>query len=201
MRVSIEKAFQDVRALAILIVLSETGIALTAILVMRAEYQKAMRTIYVMDDNGVSKAHAVSRRDNLPVESRDAVKTFHELFFDLSPDEKAIEDHMTRVYYLSDGSGKKEFDLLNEQGFYKGILDGNVIQEVKMDSIVLDSMREPFHFTYYGTITIKRPSGTFYRNLVTQGYLYLVDRTDNNPHGLLIEHWEVLQNQDLKPKK
>jgi hypothetical protein len=37
---------------------------------------------------------------------------------------------------------------------------------------------------------------TINKLLVTQGYLRNVSRSDNNPHGFLIEHWETLANRD-----
>jgi hypothetical protein len=36
---------------------------------------------------------------------------------------------------------------------------------------------------------------TINRVLVTQGYLRDVARSDNNPHGFLIEHWKTMVNR------
>ena len=33
---------------------------------------------------------------------------------------------------------------------------------------------------------------------ITEGFLRNVARSDNNPHGFLIERWRVLENKDLK---
>lgn len=41
---------------------------------------------------------------NRPVEAREHVRRFHELFFTLSPDKDAIESNVKRALYLADGS-------------------------------------------------------------------------------------------------
>jgi hypothetical protein len=39
------------------------------------------------------------------------------------------------------------------------------------------------------------------RNLITEGFLRNVARSDNNPHGFLIEKWTTIENKDLKTEK
>jgi hypothetical protein len=36
------------------------------------------------------------------------------------------------------------------------------------------------------------------RDLVTEGWLRNISRSDNNPHGFLIERWNTIDNRDLK---
>jgi hypothetical protein len=38
------------------------------------------------------------------------------------------------------------------------------------------------------------------RELVTEGYLKRVPRTENNPHGLLIVNWRTILNKDLEQR-
>jgi len=35
------------------------------------------------------------------------------------------------------------------------------------------------------------------RSLITEGYLRNTLRSDNNPHGFLIEQWRTLENKDI----
>ena len=37
----------------------------------------------------------------------------------------------------------------------------------------------------------------FAQNLITEGNLRNVSRSDNNPHGFLIERWNTIENKDL----
>ena len=43
-------------------------------------------------------------QQNRPVEAREHIRRFHELFFSLSPDKSAIESNVQRALYLSDES-------------------------------------------------------------------------------------------------
>jgi conjugative transposon TraK protein len=149
----------------------------------------------------VLEAVASDKKSNIPVELRDHIKTFHQLFFNLNPDDKAIRATVGRALYLSDESAKKQYDNLRESGYYNNLISANIAKEVQLDSIKLDIEQYPYRFTYYGTEKLVRSSSTIFRRLVTQGYIYdLKEQTDENPHGFMIRNWEILENQDLPPK-
>ena len=81
-----------------------------------AEAQR--QKIYVLDE-GKSLMLALSQdlEQNRPVEAREHVRRFHELFFTLAPDKSAIEGNVQRAMFLSDRSayshyGDLTFDLM-----------------------------------------------------------------------------------------
>ena len=66
-----------------------------------------------------------------------------------------------------------------------------------MDSTILTGKQFPYQFTCYATEKLVRSSGTVYRKLVTQGEVRdIQSQTDNNPHGFLIQRWQILANRD-----
>ena len=70
-------------------------------------------------------------------------------------------------------------------------------------SILCDSIsfnKETMAFTYYGRQRIERRTSVLMRELVTEGFLKRVPRTDNNPHGLLIVNWRTILNKDLEQR-
>jgi len=77
-------------------------------------------------------------------------------------------------------------------------MSGNISQEINVDSVYVDINRYPFYFRCYGTQKIIRPTTIVSRNLITEGFLRNVSRSDNNPHGFLIEKWSTLENKDIK---
>ena len=85
-----------------------------------AEEQR--QKIYVLD-NGKSLTLALSQdlSQNRPVEAREHVKRFHELFFTLSPDKSAIESNIQRALFLSDRSAFNYYRDLSEKGYYNRI--------------------------------------------------------------------------------
>ena len=160
--------------------------------------QRAGDRVYILSSGKALEAFAADRKENLPVEARDHVKTFHEYFFTLDPDERVIQANTTRALYLADGSAKRVYDNLKESSYYAGIIAGNISQAVSIDSIQLDMKLYPFYFRCYATQKITRTTTIVTRSLVTEGYLRNVSRSDNNPHGFLIERWTILENKDLK---
>ena len=94
--------------------------------------------IYVLDE-GKSLMLALSQdlEQNRPVEAREHVRRFHELFFTLSPDKNAIEGNIRRAMFLSDRSAYAHYVDLAEQGYYNRIISGNVNQRVGIDSCLL----------------------------------------------------------------
>jgi hypothetical protein len=66
-----------------------------------------------------------------------------------------------------------------------------------MDSIVVSVENYPYYFRCYAKQQIVRPTSILKRNLITEGNLRNVSRSDNNPHGFLIEHWRTLDNKDI----
>lgn len=154
--------------------------------------------IYVLANGKAIEAFASERKDNVPVEARDHIRTFHRLFFTLDPDEKVIQTNITKALYLADGAAKREYDNLSEGGFYSNIISANISQQINVDSISLDLSSYPYAFRCFCTQRIIRTTSIVSRSLITEGYLRNVSRSDNNPHGFLIERWATLENKDLK---
>lgn len=157
--------------------------------------------VYVLHNGKVLEALAADRRANLPVELRDHIRTFHGYFFSVSPDDGAIKRDMDKALYLADESAKKEYDNLRESGFYNRMIAANISQEIQVDSIALLLDNYPYKFTCFATEKLVRSSGISYRKLVTAGEVRtLEDRSDENPHGFLIQKWQTLENRDLVTK-
>ena len=198
---NIETAFQYMRVYTILI---NTGAFLFSVYVnysANRRVDKAQEKLYILSSGKVLEALASDRKDNIPVEARDHIRAFHQYFFTLDPDEKVITTNITRALYLADGSAKHLYDNLKENGYYAGIISGNVNQEIDVDSIELDIGTYPFHFRCFATQRIIRPTSLVTRDLITEGWLRNMGRSDNNPHGFLIERWNTLENKDVKVEK
>ena len=195
---NIESAFQLVRLFCIVVVLGSLGSMVFVVTRSMRSVERARQTVYVLSAGKVLEALASDRKENIPVEAKDHIRAFHQLFFTLAPDEKAIGANITRALYLADGSAKKLYDNLKENGYYAGIIAGNVSQSILVDSISLDMDSYPFYFRCWATQQIVRPTSVVTRSLVTEGWLRNCGRSDNNPHGFLIERWRTVENRDLR---
>ncbi|WP_447642612.1 MULTISPECIES: conjugative transposon protein TraK [Chitinophagaceae] len=198
---NIDTAFRYVRMFTIVILV---GCLLLSAFVSYKSYELASLTqkkIYVLADGKVLEAYSTDTKENLPIEARDHIKTFHQLFFTLSPDEKAIQSGIKKALYLADGTAKNQYDDLKESNYYTSIISGNISQQIAIDSIALDDTSFPIRFKCFARLTIIRPTTTVERSLVTEGDLRRISRSENNPHGFLIERWLITENRDLNVTK
>lgn len=153
--------------------------------------------VYILANGKAIEAFSAERKDNIGVEIRDHVKMFHHWFFTLDPDEKVIQRNMLLALNLADQSAKKSYDNLKEQGYFTNLISANISQEIAVDSVELNLDVYPYYFKCFATQQLVRSTSTVVRRLVTQGYLRNVSRSDNNPHGFLIQRWETLLNEDV----
>ena len=125
-----------------------------------------------------------------------AIQLFHQYFFTLPPDDDYIRWTLGKAMYMVDGTGMKQKQAMEENGFFSDIVSSSATCTIMCDSIKLDEHSRKF--TYYGTQNIRRRTKSIRRTLITSGELENVPRTQNNPHGLLITHWKTLKNIDLE---
>lgn len=195
---NIDSAFKQIRLFCI-VMLSVSG--LVCMYTIYKSYQlvgSSQQHIYILANGKALEAFSADRKDNIPVEAKDHVKMFHHYFFSLDPDDKVIKSNITKALYLADGSAKIQYDNLKENGYYSNIISGNVSQDVDVDSIVINLNSYPYYFKCYAQERIIRPTSIVTRDLITEGNLRNVTRSDNNPHGFLIEKWTILENKDIK---
>jgi conjugative transposon TraK protein len=195
---NIDTAFRYVRSFTMLVIAGCVLICCFALYKSYSLVSQMQDRIYILAGGKALEAYASNRRDNIPVEARDHIKTFHTLFFTLDPDDKAIQANIAKALYLADGTAKRVYDDLKENGYYAGLISGNVNQTIGVDSVAVDTDQYPYRFRCYATQRIIRPTSITTRSLVTEGALRSVSRSDNNPHGFLIERWNTIENRDLK---
>ena len=195
---NIDTAFKYVRSFSMLVITCCVLICCFTMYKSFSLVSQMQSKIYILANGKALEAYASERKDNIPVEAKDHVKTFHRLFFTLDPDDKAIQATITKALYLADGSAKRAYDDLKENGYYAGLISGNINQTISIDSLMVDINEYPYKFRCYATQNIIRPTSITTRSLITEGALRNVSRSDNNPHGFLIEKWNTIENKDLK---
>lgn len=197
---NIDTAFRYVRSFTMLVVIGCVVLCCFALYKSFSLVSQMQDKVYILANGKALEAFSSDRKENIPVEAKDHVKTFHTLFFSLDPDDIVIKINVTKALYLADDSAKRVYDDLKENGYYSGIISGNVSQTIVVDSVTIDINAYPYQFRCYATQNIIRPTSIAHRNLITEGNLRNVSRSDNNPHGFLIERWNTIENRDLSTK-
>lgn len=160
--------------------------------------QDSRKSLYVIDNGVPILVKQTDELLNRPVEYKSQIELFHRLFFTLAPDDKYIKENVEKSLYLIDDSGKKEYTNLREKGFYNQIISGNSLVTVRADSIKMDLPNRKF--IYYGSQMINRKNTLIIRKLITEGNFEDMIRSPNNPHGVLLRNWRILDNSELSNK-
>jgi len=196
---NIETSFRQIRFFGIVFICLCAGI--TGYSVWKAySFAEAQRhKIYVLD-HGKSLMLALSQdmAQNRPVEAREHIRRFHELFFTLAPDKRAIENNVNRALLMSDKSAFNYYRDLSEKGYFNRIISGNINQTIQVDSIVCDFNTYPYRAMTYARQFIIRESNLTERNLITRCNLVNSVRSDNNPQGFTLEAFDVVENRNIR---
>lgn len=164
--------------------------------------EAARQRVYVME-NGQSIMLALAQEHNInrPAEARHHVRTFLKLLFELEPDETQIEKSVGQATYLGDRqSVLRQYLDFKEKGYYQQLVQGDVRQKLTMElgTIQVDAKNTPYKFRAKGVLSLIRATSITTRNLDVEGYLVESQRTDNNPHGFIVERFKVIDNSDIQ---
>lgn len=173
-------------------------ISLGSIWAAKGMVSDAQKKVYVLDGNVPILVNRSNMEETLDVEAKSHIEMFHQYFFTLAPDDKYIRYSMEKAMYLIDETGLAQYNALKEKGFYGNIMGTSAVFSIFCDSIQFD--KETMAFRYFGRQRIERRTSILMRELVTEGNLKRVPRTDNNPHGLLIVNWRTVLNKDIEQR-
>lgn len=195
---NLENKIKLVMTICVLFLTGCIVISLSSIIIAKGMVDDAHKKVYVLDGNVPILVQRTDMDETMEVEMRSHIELFHHLFFTLAPDDKYINYTMEKAMYLIDETGLAQYNTLKEQGLFNNIMGTSAVFSIFCDSIQLD--KKKMHFKYYGRQRIERRTSIIYRQLVTEGDMRKVPRTENNPHGLLIENWRTLLNKDLEKR-
>lgn len=182
-------------------IVSLSAISFAAVIVIAGFFfsyrmiQDSRRSIYILDNGVPVLAKQTDVLLNRPVEYKAQIELFHRLFFTLAPDDAYIKENIQKSLYLIDDSGKKEYTNLREKGFYNQIVASSSMVSIHADSIRLNPEQKKFQF--FGKQMITRKSSVITRKLITEGFFEDIIRSPNNPHGVMLRNWRIIDNEEL----
>lgn len=196
---NIESSFRQLRLFSIIFLLLCAVVMCYSVWKAYGFAEAQRQKIYVLDD-GKSLMLALSQdlSQNRPVEAREHIKRFHELFYTLAPDKSAIEGNIQRALFLTDKAAFNLYRDLSEKGYYNRIISGNIIQRIEIDEVECNFDVYPYEVTTHARQFIIREKSITERSLVTTGKLQNTVRSDNNPHGFILEGFRVIENRDIR---
>ena len=199
---NIESGFRKTRMLTLTVVTAVCAVAV--ITVDRAvSFARGERDqIFVVDAGGVATAAKASPSGaQKDLEAQDHLVRFHELMFNLSPSSEAIKRNIDRALVMSDRSAYDYWTDMSERGFYQRLVSANISQQIVVDSVRTDLSLYPYEAVTYGKLYLLRESNITAYRFESSCRLVDVERSQNNPHGLMIEKFTVTRNENMGTKR
>ena len=185
----LDKKFKHTRLLTIITLVCFALIAIASTIFTYINVRDFTKRIYVVNKDKQFEAMVADVNHNRGAEIKYQLRRFHELFFTISPDPKAIDANMQRAFYLSDESVKRLYDDMYERNIFRDMIQGNVNQRVHVDSVFVDTSTYPYQAQTLFTISQSRATSNTIRKAISYSTLEDVPRTENSPNGLLIRNY------------
>ena len=198
---NIETSFKKMKFITVLSICAAAVIAVGSVAASGWFLEKSNGTIYVVDKGSAVMASREAADSYRELEAQDHVTRFHELMFNLSPSAESIQRNLDRALIMSDKSAYDYWMDLSERGFYHRLVSANISQEFVTDSIRVDMLVYPHTVTTYGKIYMMRESNITAYQFESSCRLVDVERSQTNPHGLMIERFIVTRNDNLGTRK
>lgn len=196
---NIDLAFKQTRIMAFAVLVFCLIVSTTSLVVAYRTMETSKNRVYVVEQGkSLIAALRTNVAENRPVEAQEHVKRFHELFFTLPPDDDAIKNNINEALFLADESARREYNNMKEKGFFSQLISGSVSLEINVDSVYLNLNVYPYYAKTFATQKVIRETRVTERNLNTECYLRNTSRSENNPHGFIIERWTILNNSDKR---
>ena len=176
-------------------------IALGAVYVSSREGVSKMSNIYVLDKGEVSTATSAPEGSQRRLEAQDHVARVHEYLLNLPPSSEAIKSNVDKALAMSDRSVYNYYQDLSEQGFYQRLVSANISQQFTIDSVKVDMQSYPYAARVWGKLYLMRESNITQYDMSTSCRLVDVERSKENPHGMILEQFRVESNEKVATRR
>lgn len=191
----IDKAFQKTRLIAMLSMGFSFLFCTIVMIIAMTMVTKGKGKIYITNGYGNTlEAYQIAANENRNAEAKAQVRNFHAILYNITPNPKAVKRNLDELLLIGDASVKAFLDKRGD-AYYKKLIASDVEVKYEHDSLNVNTSIYPYKAVQYGKEIVQTNVGFLVKNLVTSCELKEVARTDENPHGLQISNFEVLQNE------
>ena len=198
---NIETSFRRMKFVTTLCMTAAVVIAVGSVMISGKLMQEGNDKIYVVDKGSAVMAARTDEDLYRDLEAKDHVSRFHELMFNISPSSESIKRNLDKALVMSDKSAYDYYMDLSERGFYQRMISANISQEIVVYSIKVNMTGYPYDAKTYGRLFLLRESNITAYSFESSCRLVDVERSQNNPHGLMIEKFTVTKNENLGTRK
>ena len=191
----IESSFKKMKNLSVVAIAASCVFALGACWFAFDFAQKSSGRVFLLDRGTALMASAAANDVQRDLEAEDHVARFHDFLFNLSPNKDAIKRNVDRALAMSDESAYNYWRDLSERGYYQRIVSANISQQMIVDSVKVNMNSYPYEARTFGRVYIIRESNMTQYAFESSCRLVDVERSQSNPHGLMLEKFTVTRNE------
>lgn len=198
--VNYKSAFQTIKVGAlIIVVLCLLLVGFMGFLLLKKS-DEATAKIWILDSSTGNAYEAVQGNaydvQNRIFEYQAHVKDFYKLWY--AWDESSYERNIANGLYLVGETGKDLLNKYEETNMWRTIQENNLKTIVTIEKVDIDMNTIPKKGAIYGTQTARRPGGEVTRKIYASFEIYDIDRSELNPHGVILENWVVFDGSKVE---
>lgn len=197
----VDDQFRTTRMLTIAVMVF-CGAALAVVIALSFRFVRQSRdTVYVVDGGSAVMATMAKGSAQRDQEIEDHVTRFHELMFNLAPTRESHDRRFEAAFNMADRSAYEYWNDQNETGYYNRLISANISQEILIDSVRFSTATYPYSAVCHGKVQLVRESNISRFDFESRCQLREVARSRQNPHGLLVEKFEVTRYESMGTRK
>ncbi len=166
------------------------------------ELEKANSKVYLLESSGnmiAASAMDVVTREDFELMVEDHVRDFYTLFF--SFDENSYEQHTERALQLIGQSGRELYDSYRRENVLARLKEANAVVEIDIEQVKVEVRNinniqvqvKAVQTTWAGDNSISRRMDSNVFQVVRKG----ISRSLDNPHGLRIENFVIVDKSEV----
>lgn len=163
--------------------------------------EEGRNKVYVLSEGNILElVRSRNLEDNIKAEIKNHISMFHEYYFNLDPEAVDIKRRVDIALNLIDDSGKLLESGRRESLYYHKMIEGGINTRIYIDSIQVSKNENRFSAKIFAKQKLERSTKLVYKEFIAICGLREIGRTENNPHGLLIENYKIIENKTLYEK-
>lgn len=157
--------------------------------------EESRNKVYLLNQgDALELVRSRNGNDNIVAEIKNHITMFHQFFYNLDPDPVDIKARIDKALYLIDESGKQIHFKREEALYYHQLVDGSISTRVYIDSIIPRMENNNYYCKIFARLKYIRSSKISEKHIDSECRIRNAARTDNNPHGFIIEQYRLTNN-------
>ncbi len=195
-----KNAFSLVKTFAIVVIAMLCFTLMGIIVYYNFQIEKLTNSTFVLD-KATGNLQLVSRELQYDPTTRiyeidDHVRDFYTLWYQL--DEGSYSPNIKKALFLIGEEGKNLLKLYKEENIQQKVKQNNLRTTVQINKLDIDMNKNPVIGKLEGTQTVSREGQeTASRHIDVDFSVIDVDRSMDNPHGIKIKDWKIINQGKL----